>query len=551
MRYYYCGTVLFLFIVLSCSTESTPVYTLTVNVSPDEAGSVNPVTAEADEGEPIQVTASANEHWVFTQWQGDHTGTTNPASITMDRDKTVTAMFEKREYPLTVSVNDEDGGMVEERLVSAKTTDYPHDAVVELTAVASNGWEFTGWEGDLSGSDNPETVTISGPMNVTANFEQVVSVTVEGNGEVEIEFLDETSKMGAASSNTERRVRLTALPDEGWQFASWGGDIEGTDNPIIISFQNEIDIQSIFIMEDAKWIVQTQIEGINSNLNALYFTDDKNGWIFGNDGRFLRTTDGGENWAESNIGVSGLAYGVHFTDNNTGWVAFRDYRDSPNPGIVFYTNDGGDTWTEQLNLNNFPRAVFFIDEDTGWVGGRGKILRTTNSGLNWQTIEIGTDHTVTSIDFADPDTGWAATFGGPSYRTTDGGSTWIEMDVSNLFSISFPDGMNGWGVGTFDGNIFQTTDGGINWELKNTLQYNANRIQFINPQIGWTVGAFGTIYRTIDGGNNWQLQDVEGWPEPQSGFRDQFLFMNSVFFINSQTGWTATSQGHVLKHVSE
>jgi len=546
--------VLFTIILIyGCSTNSTPVYKLNADVSPAEAGTVSPATAQADEGEQLQITASANEHWVFSGWQGDHTGTSNPASILMDRDKSVTAMFEKRDYPLSVTVNHEDGGYVEERLVNSKTTDYPHESVVELTAIANDGWEFTGWSGDLSGAENPQTVTVTGPVNVTANFEQLVVVTVEGNGTVEIEFLDSASKTASTSSNADRRARITAIPEEDWVFAAWDGDISESENPAIITFQDKIDVQAIFVPENAAWIVQTQIEGNNRNLRTMYFTDEMNGWIFGNEGRFLRTADGGENWAELNIGIDGLAYGVHFTDANTGWVAFRDYRESPNPGIVLHTNNGGETWTEQLTLDGFPRSLFFTDQDNGWVGGAGKVLRTTDGGSNWQTVQIGTNNTVSSIVFADNNTGWAATFGGPSFRTTDGGLTWMEMDVtgSNLVSISFSDSMNGWGIGVFDGNLFHSIDGGISWNLIHTFQFHPNGIQFINSQIGWAVGAFGSIYRTLDGGNNWQLQDIGGWPEPGSGFRDQFLFMDSVFFIDSQTGWTATSQGHVLKQVSD
>ncbi|MDZ7808791.1 MAG: hypothetical protein U5K71_17030 [Gracilimonas sp.] len=61
----------FFVIFSSCSdssTEPSPVYNLTTSAEPSEAGSVNPSSAEAEEGGSIQVTASANEHWVFESW---------------------------------------------------------------------------------------------------------------------------------------------------------------------------------------------------------------------------------------------------------------------------------------------------------------------------------------------------------------------------------------------------------------------------------------------------------------------------------------------------
>jgi surface protein len=225
----------------SCSTENTPVYTLTTNVSPVEAGSVSPNQGEYDKGTEVQVSASANEHWVFTGWGGDYSGSTNPATIMMDDDKSLSALFEKKEYALTVNIEGE--GTVEERLVNAKSTDYPAESVVELTAVPAENWEFTGWEGGLNGDVNPETVTILSETSLTAVFEEIIEVNVEGNGTVEIEFLDGNEKR----KGTTRRARLTAVPDEEHYFAQWGGDIEGIENPTIVEFDENMKVDASFV----------------------------------------------------------------------------------------------------------------------------------------------------------------------------------------------------------------------------------------------------------------------------------------------------------------
>ena len=41
---------------------------------------------------------------------------------------------------------------------------------VELTAVADAGWQFSGWSGDLTGADNPATITMDGDKSVAAIF---------------------------------------------------------------------------------------------------------------------------------------------------------------------------------------------------------------------------------------------------------------------------------------------------------------------------------------------------------------------------------------------
>ena len=68
----------------------------------------------------------------------------------------------------TVTVNTSGNGSV---VKSPDQAGYLCGEVVTLTATADPGWMFSGWSGDLSGSNNPEQLTISGDHVVTANFE--------------------------------------------------------------------------------------------------------------------------------------------------------------------------------------------------------------------------------------------------------------------------------------------------------------------------------------------------------------------------------------------
>lgn len=154
--------------ILSCSTNSTSSYSLTTSVSPAEAGTIAPSEGDFDESEQVQVTATANDHWVFTGWGGDYSGTENPVTIVMDDDKSLSALFEKREYSLKINIEGE--GEVTERLLNAKATDYPAEAIVELKAVPEDGWTFLEWSGDLSGPSNSRSVTINETKEVTATF---------------------------------------------------------------------------------------------------------------------------------------------------------------------------------------------------------------------------------------------------------------------------------------------------------------------------------------------------------------------------------------------
>ncbi len=165
------------FLFLSCSTDSKPVYQLTTNSEPVEGGNVSQSAQQADQGETLTITANPNEHWVFNRWSGDHSGSQNPASVVMDSDKSVTAMFEKREYPLAITIEGE--GIVREEIIQAKSIDFPHGTIVQLNAEAVEEWEFKEWTGDIVSDENPLELTIDGPVELTAVFVNIIEERIE------------------------------------------------------------------------------------------------------------------------------------------------------------------------------------------------------------------------------------------------------------------------------------------------------------------------------------------------------------------------------------
>ncbi len=86
----------------------------------------------------------------------------------MDGDKSVKAVFVKKEYPLEVTVQGE--GIVEQIIVTGKGTNYKHGTTVRLSALPNTGWRFEKWEGDLSDSTNPATIVIDSAKSVKAVF---------------------------------------------------------------------------------------------------------------------------------------------------------------------------------------------------------------------------------------------------------------------------------------------------------------------------------------------------------------------------------------------
>jgi len=149
------------------ATFAQGAYTLTVNTIGNGSVVSDPVQSTYHYGDVVTLTATADPGWTFTGWSGALSGTDNPDTITMDSSKTVVATFTQDEYTLTVNINPIDGGSVVSEPVQST---YHYSDVVTLTANAAPDWTFTGWSGALSGTDNPDTITMDSSKVVTATF---------------------------------------------------------------------------------------------------------------------------------------------------------------------------------------------------------------------------------------------------------------------------------------------------------------------------------------------------------------------------------------------
>ncbi len=94
MKYLYYLFILS-FLLISCEEEVTPVkYTLTTQVTPSAAGTVNPSSGTYDEGSSVTITASPITNYKFLKWTGTGSGTANPLTFKIISNTTIIAEFE-------------------------------------------------------------------------------------------------------------------------------------------------------------------------------------------------------------------------------------------------------------------------------------------------------------------------------------------------------------------------------------------------------------------------------------------------------------------------
>jgi photosystem II stability/assembly factor-like uncharacterized protein len=217
-------------------------------------------------------------------------------------------------------------------------------------------------------------------------------------------------------------------------------------------------------------------------------------------------------------------------------------------------------WLNPLPQGNTLNDIWAFDSLTAIaVGDVGTIIKTTNGGINWSVLH-GTwgASLLSSIYFVNSDTGWIvgghydSAWVGIILKTTDRGTNWTSQTISLsswnswcwLNSVYFLDSNLGWAVGEY-GSIIKTTDGGSNWS--NLTSYDIGihlqSVFFIDSNTGFSVGDFH-IYKTTNGGLNWTQVGTgnAGW-------------LQSVYFIDFNTGWAVGEStvpgenGNILKTI--
>jgi len=142
------------------------IFKMRVETIPDQGGLYSLKVWEEGQPEPSEWDLVAQERLSDPQ-NGSLLLLTHHVDASFGDVTVVPSPFNQAKYTLRVNVVG-DGGVTVEPDQAA----YQYGDVVTLTVTADPGWSFDVWSGDLSGSDNPETITMYKNRTVTATFTQ-------------------------------------------------------------------------------------------------------------------------------------------------------------------------------------------------------------------------------------------------------------------------------------------------------------------------------------------------------------------------------------------
>jgi len=349
-------------------------YALTTTVEGEGTVSEKVIKAGAatdyNSGTIVELTAVPSGEWLFVEWKGDLTGSENPKQITIDKVKNVTAVFVKKQYPLSVEIEGE--GTVAEKVIKAgAATDYNSGTVVELTATPSDEWLFVEWKGDLTGTDNPKEITIDKAKTVTAVFEAIPEspfylddngVTIkakdgvsagtsgklggviytavdEGTLRSMIEAREDVSKVVTTLVTDMKSLFRRVSYDDNSDF-----DISSWDVSNVTNMQSMFNESVFFNGDIGSWDVSSVTNMGTMFRNAQYFNQDLNSWDVSNVTEMysmfvvaLRFNGNVSSWDVSNVGsgsntpgtlMSMFQQATDFNQDLSGWCV-TNYTSEP------------------------------------------------------------------------------------------------------------------------------------------------------------------------------------------------------------------------------
>lgn len=288
---------------------------------------------------------------------------------------------------------------------------------------------------------------------------------------------------------------------------------------------------------------------------GIGFVSSDEGWAVGNEGDVLRTINGtaGTPTAEFiNCGSSGRLQDVVAYTSDRIWVSGRD---TANGGSsVFYTADGGKTWSVQANtstkysgrslysLDRLNMLSFIVEGSNiyGWTAGglsdnSSVILKTTN-GTSWEESYHssippgGTINQFFSIAFADKNNGMAVGYNGAILATTNGGTTWTSQEsgtTKTLYEVRMSSLTEAVVAGD-GGIVLRTTNGGTTWTALTTGVTTALYGLEVRGSKIWVGGDGGKIYYSSNNGSTWT---------EQTSNTNQAV--NAISMITDTYGWAA------------
>ncbi|MBI1799891.1 MAG: choice-of-anchor D domain-containing protein [Candidatus Eisenbacteria bacterium] len=272
--------------------------------------------------------------------------------------------------------------------------------------------------------------------------------------------------------------------------------------------------------------------------NAVHSSNGTDVWAVGDQGRTVRSLDGGASWASGALGALPLQ-----------GVAARGFTVlvAGDSGRVWRSLDSGGQWTLTTLAGAPPLgAIQMPDDSVAFVAGaRGVIAKSANGGRTWAAMISGTFATIRSLRFRDARHGWAVGDSGTALQTDDGGATWKRIAVPAAGPLRSVDAWGGtvWIAGD-GGQLLRSLDGGAHWsalDLHLDPTPDLSSVWIENAARVIVAGGGGFMRATGDSGATWTF------------FRHPLVAtVDAMFFANAGVvGWAVSRHAQTIERTAD
>lgn len=356
----------------------------------------------------------------------------------------------------------------------------------------------------------------------------------------------------SSNNGTTWAARNTGLGDlniTSIEIDNTGKVYAGTKNGLFISTNNGASwtaansgiahpwIQTIHVVSDNKVFAGTQRSGV-------FFT-----------------SDGGQSWSDRSNGMKlhNLS-DVMFKGNNEIFLG--------SAYGMYYSDDNGSTWEDRSGA--IPGgSIYSMGKDNSgaiYAGTFGNgIYKTTNSGATWNAVNNGlpVSSRIKAIRSM-PDNSLVLLKEGTStfdtlkiFKSTNGGNDWSEIHrvgeliLSSGFGVDSQGNIFLTGMTMFiEGIIIRSTDGGSTFEELNTGSSIKHDYFTTGGSVLYSI-TYDKIFRSTNQGTNWSELPAGPWGNnrvgPMAVCSDGDLLLNGgsgvYYSTNEGTSWTASNTG--------
>lgn len=302
-------------------------------------------------------------------------------------------------------------------------------------------------------------------------------------------------------------------------------------------------------------------------VNSVTYLKSGYAWAAGDNGYITKSTDKGITWRRIPNQITGNIRRIDFFDQQNGYLITGSFSST----LIYFTSDGGENWEKKsFNISNLSQ-IKLISKDTAIAvtinhsSGKFDILKTYNSGINWDTCL--TRQLARDFPYSSPAYVGSSIYQNidnsiyvvlinicvPSGHTPDKSDVYLTKDYGNSFDniyfenhsfeLTFLDkdvflksiGSGSDGIPSYY-ELYLTTDSGITFKNIGSFNHSIGFSNIISSDIIFLT-MYNNILFTNNGGNTWNYL-----PEPPFVPVKFIMFDNQNGIIFSSSGERRTTR---------